>query len=546
MKIVCVNSMEKIFPDIEPSLTLRRASVFGNERYNFQFAVCSEKDVAATFSLSVNGREIPAKLVKSMPSQLSKYLNVSDDFVIFKERASTFYPDLLLPVPDKKIYLKKDCWTSIWGTVNGAELSAGENHISISVCEDGENTYSAGFELDVLPADLPECDIPNTAWFHYDCISDYYREKVFSPRYNEILRRYFKNMTEHGINMLYVPMFSFATNTEIGKYRKTVQLVDVAYDGKKYTFGFGRLIAFMKEAESFGFRYFEMSHMATQWGAKFSPKIIADIRGKKRRIFGWDVKSTSPRYLRFLDEFLPAIVTALDENGFSGRCFFHISDEPRYEFMENYKMLSEKFRQHLKSYKIFDALSNYDFYKEGLVDFPVVSSDAVAPFFENGVPVWLYYCCSQGGEYFSNRFFNMPLLRTRILGLQLFANDIRGFLHWGYNFYYTNLSQKLIDPYFVTDAGNVYPSGDSFLVYPGAGGEPYDSVRNEAFGEAFQDYRALLLLSALRGRDFVQKLLEKEGVSGLTKYPRDEKWFAEFRERINALIMEAQCSSEAV
>lgn len=137
MKIVCVNSMEKIFPDIEPSLTLRRASVFGNERYNFQFAVCSEKDVAATFSLSVNGREIPAKLVKSMPSQLSKYLNVSDDFVIFKERASTFYPDLLLPVPDKKIYLKKDCWTSIWGTVNGAELSAGENHISISVCEDG-------------------------------------------------------------------------------------------------------------------------------------------------------------------------------------------------------------------------------------------------------------------------------------------------------------------------------------------------------------------------------------------------------------------------
>ena len=90
MKIVCVNSMEKIFPDIEPSLTLRRASVFGNERYNFQFAVCSEKDVAATFSLSVNGREIPAKLVKSMPSQLSKYLNVSDDFVIFKERASTF------------------------------------------------------------------------------------------------------------------------------------------------------------------------------------------------------------------------------------------------------------------------------------------------------------------------------------------------------------------------------------------------------------------------------------------------------------------------
>ena len=111
MKVVCVNSMEKIFPDVEPKLILRRASVFGNERYNFQFAVLSEKDVSAEFSLSANGREIPTKLVKSVPSQLSKYLNVSDDFVIFKERASTYYPDLLLPLPDKKISLKKDCWT---------------------------------------------------------------------------------------------------------------------------------------------------------------------------------------------------------------------------------------------------------------------------------------------------------------------------------------------------------------------------------------------------------------------------------------------------
>ncbi len=531
MYVVCVHALEKIFPTVAPKLLLSQATVFKNERYGFQFALISETLGSVAFSLTVDGKPHPAREVKRMPAQQTKYLGVSDDFVIFKERASTYYPDLLQPL-DGEIYLHKNKWHSVWGTVEG--LSVGEHEIRLTVAD-----QSASFTLTVLDRELPPCDIPNTEWFHYDCLADYYKTKVFSERYNEIMGNYFKNMVAHGINTLYVPMFTFATNTLVGKYRKTVQLVDLEVKEGKYIFDFTRLIAFMKKAREYGFEFFEMSHLATQWGAKFTPKIFASVDGKKKRIFGWDKKSTAKEYMDFLDAFLPAIVKALDENGFAGRCFFHISDEPKLDDLPTYQVLAKKFKEHLGGYKIIDALSNYAFYCEGLIDLPVPSSDAVAPFFENEVPIWLYYCCAQGGEYFSNRFFNMPLMRTRILGMQLFANDIKGFLHWGYNFYYTNMSERLIDPYFVTDAGNVYPSGDSYLVYPAKDGTPYDSIRNEAFADAFQDYRALLLLSKIKGRAFVLELLEREGVRGLSEYPREAEWLIAFREKINRLIMEA-------
>ena len=34
-----------------------------------------------------------------------------------------------------------------------------------------------------------------------------------------------------------------------------------------------------------------------------------------------------------------------------------------------------------------------------------------------------------------------------------------------------------IDPFFDTHAGFAFPSGDPFLVYPGADGEPWSSIR---------------------------------------------------------------------
>lgn len=70
----------------------------------------------------------------------------------------------------------------------------------------------------------------------------------------------------------------------------------------------------------------------------------------------------------------------------------------------------------------------------------------------------------------------MPSARNRIMGVLMYLYRIEGFLHWGYNFYNSMFSIEHIDPFFDTHAGFAFPSGDPFLVYPGADGEPWSSI----------------------------------------------------------------------
>nr|WP_246608628.1 DUF4091 domain-containing protein [Paenibacillus agaridevorans] len=140
----------------------------------------------------------------------------------------------------------------------------------------------------------------------------------------------------------------------------------------------------------------------------------------------------------------------------------------------------------------------------------------------------------------SNRFFCFPSARNRIIGVQLYKHNIDGFLHWGYNFWYTQYSGKPIDPFLVTDAGLAFPSGDAFLVYLGAEGA-IESIRMEVLYEGLQDLRALRLLERLSGSEATLQLLEEGTASPITfsDYPREAEWLLQVRERVNRAIARA-------
>ena len=90
--------------------------------------------------------------------------------------------------------------------------------------------------------------------------------------------------------------------------------------------------------------------------------------------------------------------------------------------------------------------------------------------------------------------------------------------------------------------GGAYPSGDSFIVYPdypSPQGDVVDSVRLEVFDEAIADYRCLKLLEQKRGREFVRRLLGRNGYDGFSVYPTDGEAFLRFREEIVALTEES-------
>ena len=122
----------------------------------------------------------------------------------------------------------------------------------------------------------------------------------------------------------------------------------------------------------------------------------------------------------------------------------------------------------------------------------------------------------------------------------MFKYDIKGFLQWGYNFYYTQLSKAPINPFEDSDAGGKFPSGDSFVVYPADDGTAYHSIRLKVFYDALQDMAALKTLSKLAGKDKCLAIIEENGKHDITfsNYPHDENWLLDTRESVNKAIKE--------
>ena len=303
-----------------------------------------------------------------------------------------------------------------------------------------------------------------------------------------------------------------------------------------------RFRRWVRMARRCGIRYFEISHLFSQWGAVAAPKIMALDRTQKpetlRRIFGWETKASSEEYVQFLHAFLDALLPVLAELGISEVCYFHISDEPAVEQMDSYLAAKNAVARQLEGYHLIDALSSHELYQSGAVKEPVCSIDHLDPFLaDRPTRLWTYYCTAQCVDV-TNRFIAQPGYRTRILGQQLYKYQIDGFLQWGFNFYNSEYSLYPIDPYRVTDADGAFPSGDPFLVYPGEEGQPEESIRLMLMDEAFSDLRAMQLLEQLAGRQAVLSCLEEETHGELTmrQYPHSAEYIQKVRENVNTAI----------
>ena len=110
----------------------------------------------------------------------------------------------------------------------------------------------------------------------------------------------------------------------------------------------------------------------------------------------------------------------------------------------------------------------------------------------------------------ANRYLSYPSGRSRVLAAQMFAHDIEGFLHWGFNFYNSQFSLRTINPFVTTDADQAFVGGDPFLVYPDIDGTPLESIRLMVLDEMMHDLRAYDLLASLTSREHVITLIEAE------------------------------------
>ena len=539
-----ISSLEKVFLTSKGEWSVfSGASALKGESFSYQIAFQSMGSELHYLPMKVRVESrleeyISIRQVENVPSQLPAYKELfgghDDDYITIQPG---LFPDLLHPLSDT-VEAVDHVWKSLWINIRlPQELAAGIYPIKIVFEADGEQE-SCVFRLQVLDACLPEQNLVFTQWFHADCLYTYYHEEPFSEGHWTILKNFIQTAADNGINMILTPLFTPALDTEVGGERPTIQLVGISKEGNRYTFDFSKLDRWIALCRECGIQYFEMPQFFTQWGAKFTPKILVKENGKLSKKFGWHVAATAPAYKEFLDQFIPALLERLRSLGVDQRVYFHVSDEPTENNRDDFMLARNLILDLLKGYPIIDTISHFSLFKEGLVDIPVVALEHLPEFLETPpARLWAYNCCAQTREV-SNRFMAMPSYRNRILGLQLYKFQIEGFLQWGYNFYYSARSRKQIDPFVTTDALNAFPSGDPFSVYPGADGRPLESIRLLVFNEGLQDVRALELLEKLAGREAALRLLEEETEEPLTitSYPRSAAYLLRLRERINQAI----------
>lgn len=538
MKIIALSSLEKVFHDEAPSAPEYKSfSMLKNERSSFQAAFCPEGGGKVTVTLGGDlAAAAKAYIVREVPVGLPCFENADD---LYLRKAPGDYPDVLESVGGE-FKAEGGNWYSVWVELSPNGGYTGSSELTVGIrC--GEESGEARVTVEVIDAELPEQSIICTEWYHSDCICNYYGIEPFSDEYWRINENFMRTAAIHGMNCILTPLFTPPLDTKVGGERRTVQLVKVRRAGGKYYFDFTNLKKWIDLAQRCGVRYFEMSQFFTQWGAKHAPKIVAiDRKGREKKIFGWSTRTSSKAYDDFLRQFGSALVRFIDDNGIRERCFFHISDEPSLAHLKIYKQRAKLISEIFPGFTVIDALSNLEFYETGAVKQPIPCENEADEFFGKVPELWTYYCCGQGSEYMPNRFMSMPSLRNRVLGIIMYKYDVKGFLQWGYNFYNTQYSIKNIDPYKVTDAGGAFPSGDSFVVYPGKGGEAVPSLRLKVFYDAFQDAAALRLLESKLGREKVLEFIDKDLFKPLTfrEYPHENDWLLETREKINQMIKE--------
>lgn len=540
-----VSCMEKVFASKIPSGegTPEKLTAFKGETVSFQIAYYWEglqKEWGQVKVESPLGDSVKVRTVQLVPCQYPCHQKRDDDYLVTEPG---LYPDLLTEIPKLGFSMISGQWRSLWVDIEvDKETEAGEYPVKICLVKEKEEAEEIQITCEVLNAVLPELHVPHTEWFHSDCLANYYHVEVFSEKYWEIVENFVKTAVKRSCNMLLTPVFTPPLDTAVGGERATVQLVDVKVEDENgYSFGFEKFERWVAMCKRCGIRYYEISHLFSQWGAVYAPKVMGEKNGEIVQLFGWDTNASGKEYACFLHQFLTALKEELEKLEIGKSVYFHISDEPNMTQLESYKAARNVIAEDLKGYVTFDALSDFDFYKEGLVSQPVCAVDHIQPFIENRPEkLWGYYCTAQCQDV-TNRFIATPGYRQRILAQQMYKYQLNGFLHWGYNFYNSSYSLYPIDPYKTTDSDGAFPSGDPFVVYPGADGKPEESIRIMLMDETMSDLRAMKYLESLVGRDAVMECIENVPVEEVTfkKFPRSISYITECRERINAAVKRA-------
>lgn len=518
--------------------TLRVVDAALNEQFSFQFAL--HADVAARISVSAVAPEGWSVRIRRVGLVPMSHHNTG----ISHNRADLdgigqipgLVPD---PLFDESFALVGESETvSFWFTVVPAEdAKPGKYEISVqgTLSDISDPSKPIGYPVSrVFTVKLhniriaPRHDFDVTHWLYCDCLIDRYGTDLFDERFWEIAGRYFRDVVAHGQNVIYVPLFTPPLDSD----KRPSQLLKVTrVRNGKYAFDWADVRRYVETAKKCGLEKFEWCHLFGQWGCRTALRVYKGQGRDEMPLWPADTPATSPTYRSFLAQLLPEFRKFLEEEGIFEKSLFHLSDEPNGdEAKENYRAAKAMMSDLAPWMRFCDAVSHLDFGKEGLVDTPVPTVSTALDFLDAGIDCWCYYCCGPREDYLQH-LMDTPLSKIAMHGFVLYRWPVRGFLHWGLNYWNRCQTREPIDPFSITDAGawqRGWAYGDPFLVYPGKDG-PIDSIRWEIFGEAMQDYALLQTL------DIDRNCLLLDPIRDFHDFPKSPSWRLSSKRRLYAI-----------
>ena len=386
-------------------------------------------------------------------------------------------------------------------------------------------------ELEVVvrvhPVTLPDRgSLYVTNWFSVENIARAHGVELWSEEFWRVFEKWVRFMVEHGQNVFWVPL----------------DTIRIRRRGGGYEFDFTVFDRYVEILFRHGAELIELTHVARfrEWGS-------GELVYREFRVEGESGVGLEPGE-RVLPHLLQALERHLEERGWLDRAVIHVADEPTEAGLEAWIRASELVHGHAPRIRRIDAVETVGFSEHLEIWVPTLHHfdhwmEEYLEAMREGRELWFYTCMNPVGRY-PNRFLDYPLLKTRILHWINYAYGLRGYLHWGFNWWGEDA---------FGEPNPRLPPGDTHIAYPGREG-PLSSLRLEAMREGLEDYELLKLLEEeirrvkeeLGGKaldlPFERRALElcRRAVPSITGYVRSPAELLRVREEVIREIVEVR------
>ncbi|MFC5404061.1 glycoside hydrolase domain-containing protein [Cohnella soli] len=318
-----------------------------------------------------------------------------------------------------------------------------------------------------------------------DNIPMQYNVAKYDNNWWKVIENIAKNHKKHRNNVIFTDV-------------QALILKDTTIDNNgNYTFGwatFDRFVQTFIDAGAMQYLYTPTMLERIDSESKMKLNMLKKINGVTTRVL---VDAGTAEANQYLDIYFPALKAHLDAKGWTDIFYLCASDEPYFQYqIDGSNWLYAKFHQYFPNGKTSEVQDHKMPGVQASLSTTIPTTytyEANTAYYQNlrigGKELWLY-TANKPLSYYMNRFITHYLDETRLLPWFVWKVGGIGYLHWGWNYWFTSNNTEAD-----TFDGSLGDGGDFWLVRPNkAAYDIYDSVRSEAQLDGIEDVELLNIL----------------------------------------------------